>query len=515
MSASREKKQRQGTGPSARDVQTQQQTAAYKKKVRLYTVIGIVVVVLVAALLTWNSGIFQRNQTAATVGSTNYSVNDVNYYYQAARYESFMWYYYMGSTPPSDETVMDSDSGKTYREYFLEQALDKLTRTTALYDDAIKNGYSEKDVADDVDEQIKSAKESASSNGYSYGAFLKAQYGRYMTPSAFKSILTKDILATTYYNDHAKSLTYSDGDLQAYYDENKDSLDTFEYSYLYFTPADVVTTDEDGNDLELSEEKKAELEKQALADAKAKAEKALAAVKSGSEIAGLIEQYELTASTSGDHTATVGSNVSSAYRDQLFSLKDGESALVENGESGYYVIVLHERKLVEDPTADVRHILVRAETTTGEDDSIVAPTDEAWAAAQEKAEKILAEYQAGEQTEEAFAALADKYSDDAGSEGGLYEGIAENSSYVPEFLGWIFDTQHQPGDTGIIRHEGDISSSGSYWGCHVMYYVGAANPVWMNTAESALRSADAAEWRDGLESGYTAALTSAADHVAN
>lgn len=517
MSASREKKQRQGSGPSERDTQAQQKAAAYKKKVRLYTGIGVVIVVLVAALLTWNSGIFQRGQTAVTVGDTNYTVNDLNYFYQDARYSSFYIYYSLGMTPPSDDTVMSSESGQTYREYFLDQALENMTSFTAAYDEAIKNGYSESDVADEVQSQIKSAKANASSNGYSYGAFLKLQYGRYMTAGAFESILTKVAVADAYASDHSDSLTYTDEEIQAYYEENKDSLDTFEYSYLYFTPEAVATTDEDGNDLELTDDEKAKLEEEALAAAKEKAEAALAALEDGGNAADLIEEYELTSSNSGDHTSSVGSSVSSVYSEKLFGMKAGEVALVENGTSGYYVIALHQRELSDDVSADVRHILIRAETTEDSEGNTVAPTDDAWAAAKEKAEQILAEYQAGEQTEDAFTALAKEYSQDVNSSGelnndGLYTGITKTSGYVEEFLGWIFDTAHETGDVGLVQHEGDASSSSSYWGYHIMYYVGDTL-TWKVTAEDALRSDDMTQWQDALKEGYTASLTSAADYV--
>jgi hypothetical protein len=215
----------------------------------------------------------------------------------------------------------------------------------------------------------------------------------------------------------------------------------------------------------------------------------------------------------------VGSSLSSVYGDELKSYSAGQSGLVENGSSGYYVVVLHSRALNEDPTADVRHILVSAETTTDDDGNTVAPTDEAWTTAQTKAEEILAEYQAGEQTEEAFTALAQKYSDDTDSDGnvnngGLYTNIAPTSSYVTEFLDWIFETSTRtPGDTGIVRHEGDTSSSYAYWGYHIMYYVGDNVPVWKTSATSSLKSTDLTAWEEGLAEGYTAAFTDAASDL--
>ena len=60
MSASREKKQRQGVAPSDKNAKARSEQAAYKRKARTYTAIGVVVVILVAALLTWNSGFFQQ-----------------------------------------------------------------------------------------------------------------------------------------------------------------------------------------------------------------------------------------------------------------------------------------------------------------------------------------------------------------------------------------------------------------------------------------------------------------------
>ena len=86
MSAAREKKQRQGSGPSDKAAQANQKQAAYKRKVRTYTSIGVVVAVLVAALLIWNSGFFQSRALAATVGDNELSAAELSYYYYDVRY---------------------------------------------------------------------------------------------------------------------------------------------------------------------------------------------------------------------------------------------------------------------------------------------------------------------------------------------------------------------------------------------------------------------------------------------
>jgi len=511
MSASREKKERQNAGGSQRGGQARQDEAAYKRKVRLYTGVGVVVVVLVAALLMWNSGIFQRGTIAASVGDTKYTVADLSYYYQDARYSQTYFYYMYGMTPPDDSDVMDAESGKTYHDYYMELALESLSRDTALYDEAVEGGMTEQDVAEAVDSEIEAAKSAASSNGYTYGSYLKAQYGKYMTPGAFESATTRAIMAQECYNRHYKGLEYSEADIQTYYNENKNSLDTFEYSYLYFTPEAVADTNEDGS--ERTDEEKEELAKAALADAKQKADAALAALQDGGEVADAITTY--APGSSADHTVTFGSDFASAvYASKLYGMEAGECALVENGESGYYVAALHSRTRVDDPTQDTRHILIRAESTTDDKNNVVPPTEEAWNTAKEKADKVLSEYQAGEQTEEAFAALAEKYSEDTGSNanGGLYEGVYKGQ-FVSEFDTWLFDSARQPGDVEIIRHEDAEPASNSYFGYHIIYYVGQNDPVWKLTADKALRDADAAEWESGVKEGYTAALEAGADLI--
>ena len=140
MSASREKKQRQGAGPAEKNVQIQQQQAARKRKTITYTIIGVVIAVLVAALLIWNSGFFQARATAATVGDTKLSTAELSYHYYSARQSIAMYGSYLGfDTSLSDEEqIYDAENNTTYRDYFLETALSNAKQYTALADEALK-----------------------------------------------------------------------------------------------------------------------------------------------------------------------------------------------------------------------------------------------------------------------------------------------------------------------------------------------------------------------------------------
>lgn len=116
----------------------------------------------------------------------------------------------------------------------------------------------------------------------------------------------------------------------------------------------------------------------------------------------------------------------------------------------------------------VRHILITPEqdADTGE------TTDEAWAAAEEIANAVLAQWQQNP-TEDNFAALANEKSDDPGSNtvGGLYEDF-DTATMVAEFTDWSFDPARAYGDTGIVK---------TSYGYHVMFFVGQTETKgWMD-----------------------------------
>ena len=108
------------------------------------------------------------------------------------------------------------------------------------------------------------------------------------------------------------------------------------------------------------------------------------------------------------------------------------------------------------------------------------------AAAKTKAEDLLAQFQAGDATEDAFAALARENSDDTGSasNGGLISQVSEYSNYVEPFKNWCLES-HQPGDTGIVESD---------YGYHIMYFVGSDGPYWKVQVTAALKNDATNTW---------------------
>ena len=124
---------------------------------------------------------------------------------------------------------------------------------------------------------------------------------------------------------------------------------------------------------------------------------------------------------------------------------------------------------------NVRHILVYPEGADGTNLATQEFSDEAWAASEKKAQEILDQFLAGDKTEESFAALANEYSEDPGSNtnGGLYENVSEGEM-VAAFNDWCFDAARQVGDTGIVK---------TNYGYHVMYFSGSQT-TWQKYARN-------------------------------
>ena len=128
---------------------------------------------------------------------------------------------------------------------------------------------------------------------------------------------------------------------------------------------------------------------------------------------------------------------------------------------------------------NVRHILIQPEGGETDEEGNTVYTEEAWAACQTEAQRILDEWLAGEASEESFGLLANQYSQDTGSNttGGIYTGVTEGQM-VEEFDAWLFFEEHEYGDYGLVKTQ---------FGYHIMYFV-SVNEIWQVDTEEMMIS---------------------------
>lgn len=497
MSASREKKSRQTKVEelTEKQIKAAQEAAAEKHKTITYTIIGVVCAVLVAALLIWNSGVFQ-NRDAVKVDGESYTTEEVSYFYNNV----LMQYYYaslFGSAPGYDpqtdpaEQVYDAETGKTWHEFFVDEAVDSLTEVKLLVDKAKADGVklSAEGKQSVKDGMASLATTSASSGFASSTAYLKAAYGSGMSKGLYKQLLTESTLASEMATAYTEQLTYTDEQIEEHYAEHADELDLFTYSFAKFSGAPEAKTDEDGNKIDPTDKDKSDAEAQAYT----KAEDFRAKLARGGDFA------ELAAAFAEDKSVTVNENVTASGATVMAALdswmkeagrKAGDVGLVKL-EADTYVVKFLGRERDEEVAGDVRHILVAAE----QDEGATEPTEAQYDAAKAKAEEMLANWKAGDATEDSFAELAKKESADPGSaaNGGLYEGVSSSTGFIEDFANWVVDPNRQVGDTGIVKN---TQSSTKGW--HILYYSAKGESVWKTTVESEMANEDTVTWLEEL-----------------
>ena len=498
---------------SASKAKHQRQSDSDRRSTTLYGTVIAIVAVIAVCLLVWNSGLIQRNVSAVEVKGEKYSAAEVQYYYNTIMSNTVNGYITQTGMLPFDyskslkDQVYDQEKGTSWHDYFLEQSIKALTVDTALADKAEAAGHKLSESAQkDVDAVLKDLDSAWVVNGFgSRDAYVRANYGPFMTYKTLVKLLNQRALASDFAGDALKGIDekgYTDTQFDAYYAENANDLDTFTLSQILFQASVPPAKDEEGKEIKRSEADQKKLMDEAKAKVKADAEAFQTRLAAGEDITALITEFGAKLHSSVVSETVTGSTMNSSYRDWAIdsSRVNGDVTMTEyDGTTfyNYYVVRFEGRKLDESKTANVRHILVAAEVSEG----ATEPTQEQYDAAQAEAEKILESWKSGPATEESFSALATEKSADKGSaaNGGLIGSIAKNSGYIPEFENWALDPARAPGQTGLVKNTGSSTK-----GWHIMYYVGQGEPVWKQIAESAMMDKDYTTWEDSQAEGYEA-----------
>lgn len=439
-----------------------------------------------------------------------------NYYYQMSQqYEQYYGSYYgtgagkmmtgydYTKTPADQEFVANEEAGltidkkygdnPTWADYFEQESLKEANSSTMLYKKALAEGYElTKSEQKDLDEFVESLQKNADEDSYSLDAYLRTNYGRGMSPSLLKKIYTKQTIVNRYKEDKQKELANDITDDGIEEEFNKNAKDYTTVDIRNFTFNSTISADDKASKDDI---------KKANADLKKKAQAFLDAVNLSNftqmayDATDDKEQKELMkddasySSMADTNYTAVHDYVSAEAADWAFSSdrKSGDKKLFEvkddNGIATYHVYCMENvMKRDNQYPVNVRQILFMV-TDGADSDATETETGHTDAEAKKLAEDALAKWKKGKATDESFAALATKLTEDTGSKesGGLYENVTKDSNYVEPFLNWCFADGRKKGDTGIIKTD---------YGYHVMYLSSKSkDPAWKNTVRDALASA--------------------------
>lgn len=424
---------------------------------------------------------------ALTVGDTDVSIGMYNYYYTlvSQQYISYAGYYYDIDTSIdySKQTTTDSEGkSTTWANVFVNDTINQIQYITAYYEKAVESGVTlTEEQQETIDSNLSSLKETASNSDMSVDEYISTTYGDYCGYATLKKMLIQGYTAQNYYQQRMVELKASDEETDAYYKEHSGDYSEVPFAYLQ------ISYDEDSQ---------AEMLKKAQGYAKK--------IKSVDDLkkliptacADLIQQYvdygyfEDTDSAAVALAESVETSIT--INDTSFTEEGAQWLFSDSTEVGdcstfvdesnyiiYVMLKTGKPAIQDDEVYSVRHILIMPESEENSDSEDTADaeqesekktyTEAEWAAAEEKANDILDEYNAGDKTEYSFALLAEKYSDDTEStsngSSGIYGGLCAGTGLgqmVPSFEAWSTDDSRKYGDVEIVKSD---------FGYHIMYFV--------------------------------------------
>lgn len=455
-------------------------------------------------------GVLQRVIKLGSVGTEQpVTIAEYEYYYMRAyneiRYQAQYYQYYYQTSNGYDtslapdqqtQTTTDEDGNEiTWVEKLHDDTISLIQIHKAYYNEAVKSGY-ELSAADQayIDKQIEDLREEASNPSgsdsdestvkYSLNAYLRKVYGGAVNERFLRKQLKIQVLAQKFVTERTAEI--AKGYDQKAIDE-KYNKDTATYDFVTFRTYTFTAKELTANDGE-SEEDFAARQSKADAEVKKNAtdffnavtdEKSFAA--KATELNKDTEDYNVDEETKFTMLqSSVKSSVSEDAATWLFdkSTKEGSKKLFTDEENGKYTIVLAVKAPHQEQTVTVRHILLATQdTSSGEELSDEDKTEK-----KATADKVLKEFNASDKSEDSFAALAYKYTEDTGSSstGGLYENVYPGQM-VTEFNDWIFDANRKAGDVEMVQ---------TSYGYHIIYFV---EDDGTNYYDSTIRSENASE----------------------
>ena len=443
-----------------------------KKEERISTAIGIVVLVALVCLVASFPirTYLATHETYVVVNGE--AVNKVEFDYQynltknnyITQYGSYLTYFGL-DTSKDLSTQMYSDT-LTWQDYFEQNAVESLKQNKALMAEAKAAGFTY-DTTDEYNTFKETIKTSAASAGISEKEYVRSIYGSYATMGRIEEYVKNDMVMNAYYQKLQEDNAPSDDEIQSYYEENKATYDSVDYR-LTTIEADLPTEPTELADP--VEETAADTTGTTDGTAATDSTQDTAYQPSDAEIAKAMEDAKVLADDAEQTVAKDGearenekkSSVNYLISDWLFddARKAGDTTVITNDNSHcYYAVAFEKRYLDETPSADVR-VIIPTEDKTGEE--------------------ILEEWKNGAATEDSFAELCKKYTQDTSAveNGGLFEQVTK-TGMTEELSNWIFDTSRQAGDTVAIT----VSDT-----TYVLYYIGQDQPEWKINIKNTLVS---------------------------
>lgn len=461
-----------------------------------------------------------KNTVALTIGDHELNAVELNYFYMETVNQFVNDYYQyiiygmipLDTTKPLNEQYFDETTKVTWADYFMDIAHENIKSTYLLCDLAEDAGFT---LSEDELAYLDSLSASIESYAVKYGfesadAYVVDIFGYGAEMESYLDYFERALLADAYYTYYAESLEFTDEEVREFVSGSEHEYSAFSYSVYTLATSKFLTggtEDSDGKITYTDEQIAASIlaAEEAANTLNGAAFETIDLFKEG--ILGLEINSTLDSVVVKEYSEVAYSNISAAFQDWIISadrfvgevgvipqiVTTGEGEDAKETIEGYYIIRFDGVNDNNILMKNVRHILVLFKNDEGKtySDGITSFTEQQKTTALETAEALLAQWQAGEATEDSFAALATEKTEDGGSKttGGLYENIYPGQM-VENFEAWCFDESRQYGDTGLVE---------SVYGYHIMFFVGNTEQTYREFMITyTMRSEKLTEWHNSL-----------------
>lgn len=403
------------------------------------------------------------------------------------------------SKPLRDQQTPFGD-GRSWFDYFAEGTYDQMQMYVALGEYAKANGITlsaeeEAEIEAELADVSKRAKEAGYANEDDY---IKNAYGSLMNKQTLINCFDLNYLYNKAYTELYNSYTFTEEEYEAYAEKNKKEIYMADFMCLQIgdkfteqpTEAQIKASLDKAEPTAITINNRITDKESFIAQAEEYFKSVYTVGEETDSEKGIYTEEDIKSMAKNCEYTGVSYNVDSANGQWVYDSKRvaGEHYLVRNETNGCYEIYFLLKPIYreERDTVSVRHILIDSDSAGD------------LAKAKAKAESILAEWKAGDATENSFGVLAVKNTTDtsSASSGGLYANLLPGQT-VTAFNDWCFDPARKPGDTDIVKTE---------YGYHVIYFVSHDLPGWQVTADTALRSEKYSELYEQVKADYPVTL---------
>ena len=455
-----------------------------------FFIIAIFVAAVIAVLAVLGVGYYHdANNTetmspgnvALVVGDTEISVGEYNYYYTLISNDfiNSADEYGIDTTKDYSSQTTTDDNGKklTWAQVFENQTKSQIKTVIAFYEAGVKNGFEVSSSQwNEINEYLENIESAALKSSDSYNStdmsdsekmsvinsYLSDTFGKYCGYETVKKILVQTYIARDYMNKYNVETRATIADVKSYYNEHIDDFNSATIAYLPIKYDGKTVTKSDAEKTAQSCVAKIKNRDDLLKLVPTACKSLLDARVADSTYNSFADAVEGFKSVLAASVTKNERSFPTAANEWLFrssTKNNAVKAFTDEQNSIVYVILRENIDNPNVPTYSYRDILVKPSENK----------QSYWTEAQEKAQNLLSAYNNSEQSEYAFALLAEKNSDDSASIssgtngifGGLYSGIYSNSDVDKSILKWV-SSKHSRGDVEIVKGAD---------GYHILYYI--------------------------------------------